>query len=61
MEGKIKAPPSGGRIWLVGLEFFGIQTTQSAGASAGNTNVFNAPRAIQKISERAQRNDDPRR
>ena len=25
MDGKIKAPPSAGRMWLVGLEIFGIQ------------------------------------
>ena len=24
MDGKIKAPPAAGRMWLVGLEIFGI-------------------------------------
>ena len=24
MDGKIKAPPSAGRMWLVGLEIFGV-------------------------------------
>ena len=27
MDGKIKAPPSAGRMWLVGLEIFGIRPT----------------------------------
>jgi hypothetical protein len=34
MEGKIKAPPSAGRIWLFGLEFFDIEPIRPAGAFA---------------------------
>ena len=61
MDGKIKAPPSAGRMWLVGLVIFGIQASRPAGASAGTANDFNAPSAIPRIGEGAQRHDDARR
>ena len=32
MDGKIKAPPSAGRMWLVGVEIFGVWHTGPAGA-----------------------------
>jgi hypothetical protein len=48
MDGKIKAPPSAGRMYLVGLEIFGVWHTGSAGAFARNTKVFNAPTAIHR-------------
>ena len=40
MDGKIKAPPSAGRMWLVGLEIFGVWHTGPAGAFARNANDF---------------------
>jgi hypothetical protein len=46
MDGKIKAPPPVGRMWLVGLEIFGVWYTGPAGTFARNTKVFNAPTAI---------------
>ena len=57
MDGKIKAPPPAGRMWLVGLEIFGIQPTGPAGAFARNANDFNAPSAIPGIGEGAPRHD----
>jgi hypothetical protein len=48
MDGKIKAPPSSGRMGLFGLEIFGVRHTGPAGAFAGNTKVFNAPSAIHR-------------
>ena len=51
MEGKIKAPPPAGRMWLVGLEIFDIQPIRPAGAFARNVNDFNAPSAIPGIGE----------
>jgi len=57
MDGKIKAPPSAGRMWLAGLEIVGIWHTQPAGAYARNANDSNAPSAIQGISEGAQGHD----
>ena len=39
MDGKIKAPPSAGRMWLVGLEIFGVWHTRPAGAFARNTKI----------------------
>ena len=58
MDGKIKAPPSAGRMWLVGLEIFGVWPTEPAGAFARNTNDFNAPSAIPVIGERTLSHDD---
>ena len=46
MDGKIKAPPPAGRMWLVVLEIFGVWHTGPAGAFARNINDFNAPSAI---------------
>ena len=51
MDGKIKAPPPAGRMWLVGLEIFGVWHTGPAGAFARNTKIFNAPSAIHVIGE----------
>ena len=39
MDGKIKAPPPGGRMWLDGLEIFGVWHIRPAGAFARNTKV----------------------
>jgi hypothetical protein len=49
MDGKIKAPPPAGRIWLVGWEIFGVWHTGPAGAFAGNANDSNAVTAIRGI------------
>ena len=49
MDGKIKAPPAGGRMWLVGLEILGILPSQAAGAFARNTNNFNVTSAIHGV------------
>ena len=53
MDGKIKAPPSAGRMWLVGLEIFGVWHTDLLALSARNTKIFNAPSAIPWIGEHA--------
>jgi hypothetical protein len=50
MDGKIKAPPPAGRMWLVGLEIFGIWPTIPAGAFARNTKVLSALTAIPGIN-----------
>ena len=57
MDGKIKAPPPAGRMWLVGLEIFGVWHTGPAGAFARNTKIFNAPSAIPVIGECTLSND----
>jgi hypothetical protein len=57
MDGKIKAPPSAVRIWLVGLEIFGVWHTGPAGALARKTKIFNAPSAIPVIGECTLGND----
>jgi hypothetical protein len=57
MDGKIKAPPSAGRMWLFGVEIFEVWHTGPAGTFARNTKIFNAPRAISVIGECPLRND----
>jgi hypothetical protein len=57
MDGKIKAPPSAGRMWLFGLEIFGVWHTGPAGAFARNTKIFNALSAIPVIGECTLSND----
>jgi hypothetical protein len=57
MDGKIKAPPSAGRMWLFGVEIFGVSDTGPAGAFARNTNNFNVPSAISVIGECTLSND----
>jgi len=57
MDGKIKAPPPAERMWLVGLEIFGIRAIQPAGAFHQNANDFNAPSAIPVIGECTLSND----
>jgi hypothetical protein len=57
MDGKIKAPPSAGRMWLFGVEIFGVWHTGPAGAFARNTKIFNAPSAISVIGEGTLSND----
>jgi hypothetical protein len=51
MDGKIKAPPPAGRMWLVGLEIFGACHTEPAGAFARNTKILNTSSAISVIGE----------
>jgi hypothetical protein len=46
MDGKGKAPPSGGRIWLAGLSILSVSTIAAAGASARNLNDFNDSTAV---------------
>jgi hypothetical protein len=46
MDGKIKAPPPAGRMWLVVLELFGVWHTGPAGPFARNTKIFDAATAI---------------
>jgi hypothetical protein len=46
MDGKIKAPPSVGRMWLVGLSYFAIAFHPFDGASDGNAKIFNKLSAI---------------
>ena len=61
MDGKIKAPPSAGRMWLFGVEIFGVWHTGPAGAFTRNTKSFNAPSAISVIGECTLSNDHPGR
>jgi hypothetical protein len=61
MDGKIKAPPSAGRMWLVGLEIFGIQATRPAGAFHQIANDFKSRSAISVIGRGAPRHDNARR
>jgi hypothetical protein len=58
MDGKIKAPPSARRMWLVGLKIFGIQAIRPAGAFHQIANDFNVPSAISLIGESAPGHDD---
>ena len=53
MDGKIKAPPPAGRMWLVGLEIFGVWHTGPAGAFSRNANDFNLTSAIHGIGSRS--------
>jgi hypothetical protein len=57
MDGKIKAPPSARRMWLVGLEILAIRAMRSAGAFAKNPKIFNAPSAISVIRKCTLSND----
>jgi hypothetical protein len=56
-DGKIKAPPSARRMWLIGLGFSAIRATPLAGASRRTLNDFNIPSAIARVS-RGGRHDD---
>ena len=58
MDGKIKAPPPAGRMGLVGLEIFDIQSVRPAGAFARNANDLKAPSAIPRIGESTPGHDD---
>jgi hypothetical protein len=57
-DGKIKAPPSVGRKWLVGLDFSTHRRSPPAGAFAVNVNDFNDPSAIAAVSRGAFGHDD---
>jgi hypothetical protein len=61
MDGKIKAPPSAGRMWLFGVDIFGAWHTRPAGAFAINTKVFNVPTAIRRAGGIRSDHDHPRR
>ena len=50
MDGKIKAPPSGRRKWLVGLKFFGIRHGPPDGGSGTFLKTFIGPTAIHRLS-----------
>src|SRR3984885_2358447 len=60
-DGKIKAPPSVGRKWLVGLNFSTHRRSALAGAFAVKVNNFNDPSAIAAVSRGACSHDDARR
>jgi hypothetical protein len=45
-DGKVKAPPSVWRMWLVGLSYFAIAFHPGDGAFDGNAKIFNKLRAI---------------
>ena len=51
-DGKVKAPPSAGRMWLVGLAFSGLQAMPLAVASCQIPNDFNVPSAIARFQRR---------
>jgi hypothetical protein len=57
-DGKIKAPPPDGRMWLVRLKIFDAWRRRPAGASVQNINDFNASSAIPGIAEGAASHDD---
>jgi hypothetical protein len=57
MDGKIKAPPPAGRMWLAGSKIFGVWHTGPAGSFARNTNNCKPPSAIPVIGERILSND----
>jgi hypothetical protein len=57
MDGKIKAPPPAGRMWLAGSKIFGIRHTGPAGGFARSAKIFNAPSAIPVIGECTLGND----
>ena len=61
MDGKIKAPPSAGRMWLFGVEIFGVWHTGPAGAFSRNIHNFNALSAISIIRADAWSHDYPGR
>jgi hypothetical protein len=61
MDGKIKAPPPAERMWLFGVEIFGVWHTGPAGAFGRNTKILNAPSAIPVIGECTLSNDHARR
>ena len=46
MDGKIKAPPPAGRMWLVGLEIFGVRPYRTCWRFRQKHQDFNAPSAI---------------
>src|SRR6185295_4969738 len=60
LDGKGKAPPPDGRIWLVGLSFAGPPAFAPAGASPGNLNDFNAVTAIAASSGQSACNEPSR-
>ena len=51
MDGKIKAPPPAGRMWLVGLEIFGVLAYRTCWRFRQKHQDFNAPSAIPVIGE----------
>ena len=57
MDGKIKAPPPAGRMWLVGLEIFGVWHHPTCWRFRRNANDFNAPSAIPCDRRRRPRHD----
>src|SRR5258708_12493837 len=63
-DGKGKAPPSAGRRWLVGLEYFAISSHHPAGASKRNAKHFSTLSAITILAHRgtsvSRRDDDLR-
>jgi len=61
MDGKIKAPPPAGCMWLVGLVIFGIRLARPAGAFSRNIHNFNALSAISIIRADAWSHDYPGR
>jgi hypothetical protein len=48
-DGKIKAPTTVGRMWLVVLGIFGIAAMGPAGACRTNASDFNPPSAISRV------------
>jgi len=62
VDGKIKAPPPAGRMWLVGLEIFGVWPTRPAGASRKFSNDINHPsasRTLPKLEQPRRRGEPP--
>jgi hypothetical protein len=61
MDGKIKAPPSVGHMWLAGLKIFGVWHIQPAGAFSGNANDCNLTSAIHGVRRARSIHDRARR
>src|ERR1700761_8238774 len=60
-DGKIKAPPSVGRKWLVGLDYSAHRRSAPAGIFAIRVNDFNDLSAVAAIFRGACSHDDARR
>ena len=49
LDGKIKAPPVVGRMWLIGLDFLTHRRSAPAGGSRQFLNDYNIPSAIRAV------------
>lgn len=59
-DGKIKAPPPGWLMWLVGLRIFTILPCEPAGSFGKLLNDFNVPRASTRSPNERASDEHPR-